>query len=110
MSKYYVKNGAALQCTFGSMESELQVPNDNGALVKKENEAVITDFVPLVNIRPFGICRCPLTGESPCMPATVMPWLKGKTDYLVGETPTLTDESILPCLKGGIISIKKHGQ
>lgn len=110
MNKYIVKNGAKLKCTLGSMESELQVPKNNGAVVKQGNEAVITNFIPEVNIQSFGICNCPLTGEAPCIPVTVMPWIQGKMDYLIGEIPALMEDSILPCLKGGIISVKKHGQ
>lgn len=110
MSKYVIKSGAKLKCIYGSIESELRVPKDNGAIIKEGNEAVITDFIPEVNIQSFGVCSCPLTGETPCIPVTIMPWIQGKTDYLIGEIPALMDDSILPCLKGGIISIKKHGQ
>lgn len=110
MNKYVVKNGAQLTCTFGSMESELKVLNNNGAIVKKEYEAVITDYISEINIQSFGICTCPLTGETPCIPVTVMPWIQEKMDYLIGEVPALMNDSILPCLKGGIISITKHGQ
>lgn len=109
MSKYMVRDGAVLKCTYGSCEGCLNATQTNGADLKKEKEAVITDFIPLVNIPSFGMCGSPMAGGT-CVPATILPWIQGKEDYLLGKIPALMDDSILPCLRGGIITVKKHGQ
>lgn len=109
MNRYVVKDGAVLVCTFGSMEGTLKVPDYQGSKVKGGNEAVITDVIPEVNIPAFGICSCP-AGQGPCVPETISPWINGKEDFTIGHIPAVMDDGILPCLKGGIISIKNHGQ
>lgn len=105
-----VKEGATLQCTFGTMESKLQIPNKNDALLQEENEAIITDCISGIHIMPFGTCNCPATGQAPCTPLTISPWLNGKHDFVFGVIPVLLENSMLPCAKGGIITIKHVGQ
>lgn len=109
MSKYMVKHGATLTCSYGSCPGKIKATRENGAKLKEENEAVITDFIPGINIPCFGICSSPLGGGA-CVPMTIMPWLLGKEDVYVGNVNALMDDSILPCLRGGIISIEEHGQ
>lgn len=109
MERYVVKDGATLVCTYGSTDGKLQIPNNHGSIVKYGNEAVITDFVPEVNIPSFGICSCP-SGGGVCIPLTLLPWIQEKDNLTIGKIPAVMDDSFLPCLKGGIISVKKHGQ
>lgn len=109
MSKYMVRDGAVLRCSFGSCTGCLRATQINGADLKKGKEAVITDFLPEVNIPSFGVCGSPAAGGE-CIPATIMPWILGKQDYLLGNVPALMSDSILPCLRGGIIIVEKNGQ
>lgn len=109
MSKFMVRDGAPLYCTFGSCHGCLKATRDTGAQLKEANEAVASDFLPEVNIPSFGLCSSPIGGGE-CVPVTIMPWIQTKDDMLVGKQPVLMDDSILPCLKGGLISVVKHGQ
>lgn len=109
MSKYMVRDGAVLRCSAGSCVGCLKATQMNGVDLKKGNEAVITDFLPEINIPSFGICESP-SGGGPCIPVTILPWVQGKEDYLVGKIPALMDDSILPCLRGGIITVERNGQ
>ncbi|MCI8408664.1 MAG: DUF4280 domain-containing protein [Lachnospiraceae bacterium] len=109
MSKYMVRDGAILHCCFGSCKGCLRATQINGVDLKDGKEAVITDFLPEVNIPSFGVCTSPLAGGE-CIPATILPWIQGKSDYLVGKIPALMDDSILPCLRGGIITVERNGQ
>lgn len=104
-----VRDGAVLECSFGSCPGHLRATEINGAILQEAKEAVITDFLPEINIPCFGVCGSPLS-QGECIPATVSPWLNGKNDFIIGKVPALMDDSILPCLKGGIITIKKNGQ
>jgi hypothetical protein len=69
-----VVNGATLQCTSGSMTSNLVVLPVHRVQAENQNAANIGDHVPAVNICLFGTCA-QLTG--PCVPATPSSWAPG---------------------------------
>ena len=50
-----VVNGAQLMCSFGSSPSSLVVLPLNRTVVDIQPEATIQDYIPMVNIMPFGI-------------------------------------------------------
>jgi Domain of unknown function (DUF4280) len=53
----HVCNGATLQCTFGLAPSTLIVLPTNRVLTSKQPAANINDYIPMVNIMPFGMCN-----------------------------------------------------
>ncbi|MBY0086119.1 DUF4280 domain-containing protein [Brevibacillus brevis] len=54
--KSYVVVGAILSCSNGSKVSRLKMPFSHGVFVKGKPQMNIMDFVPNVNIMPFGKC------------------------------------------------------
>ncbi len=112
-----------MQCTFGVAPSTLTILPAN-KVMEGSPGANIMDFIPLVNILPFGMCSSPanplviaLTAAAmgvptpaPCVPMTVSPWAAGNPTVLLANFPILTDDSQLMCMWAGAISIKMPGQ
>lgn len=106
---YTVKEGAKLACTLGTAESELKVPQSHGVSIQDGNEATIMDSVSNVNIFTFKTCNRQVP-PVPCVPATVMPWINGKRDYVLDNQLALINICLVPCMFGGVITIKESGQ
>jgi len=84
----------------------------------------ILDFVPIMNIAPFGLCRSPANPvvaaataaalgtltPMPCVPATVAPWSPGAAMVQLAGAPALSNSSTLSCLWSGVITITDPGQ
>jgi PAB1-binding protein PBP1 len=84
----------------------------------------IQDFVPIMNIAPFGMCQSPsnpvvasataaasgVLTPMPCVPATASPWVPGSVVVQVAGSPALNQTSTLQCLWGGAISVTHPGQ
>jgi len=119
-----VINGAVLRCSFGVAPSTLIVLPTNKTLACYMPAATIMDYVPLMNIMPFGMCQSPTNPvviaataaklgvftPMPCIPAVVLPWVPGSPKVLIGGTPALNDSSQCVCLWAGIIQITFSGQ
>ena len=85
---------ATLQCTFGAAPSVLSVLPTNRTMVGGPPGANIMDYIPMVNIMPFGVCTSlanPTVAAAtsaamgvltpmPCIPVTVAPWGAGLAD------------------------------
>ena len=84
----------------------------------------IQDFVPFMNIAPFGMCQSPanpvvasataaasgVLTPMPCVPATVSPWTPGASTVQVAGSPALGATSTLNCLWNGVITVSDPGQ
>ena len=117
-----VCSGATLRCPFGSMTSKLNV-TPKGVDDQGNPAATIMDFVPLVNIKPFGMCRSlanPQVASAtaaasgaltpmPCIPVT-SPWQPGSTDISIANQIVLHKTSTCQCMWAGIIKIVDPGQ
>lgn len=115
--------GAMMQCTFGMAPSSLMVLPTNRVLTKVP-DANIMDYIPLVNILPFGMCQSPsnpmvaaataaamgVLTPMPCIPATAAPWAPGCATVMIANMPALNNSSKLMCSYGGVISINFAGQ
>jgi hypothetical protein len=120
----HVCSGALLQCSFGVAPSTLTVLPVNRTLTTNMPAANIMDYVPLVNILPFGMCSSPanptvasataaamgVLTPMPCVPATAAPWVPGAPTVLLANMPALNDTSKLICSYGGVISVLVPGQ
>jgi hypothetical protein len=106
---YDVKEGAKLECSLGTCNSFLQIPNGHGCSMKDQNQATINDFVGNVNILPFCLCK-KSSPPVPCTPTILMSWLNGQSDFKIRSVPALLDTGIVPCVFGGIIKIVEPGQ
>ena len=115
---------ATLQCTFGAAPSVLSVLPTNRTMVGGPPGANIMDYIPMVNIMPFGVCSSlanPTVASAtsaamgvltpmPCIPVTTAPWTPGSPTVLIGNMPALSNMSKCMCTWGGVISITFPGQ
>ncbi|TQK62413.1 uncharacterized protein DUF4280 [Brevibacillus sp. AG162] len=122
--KSYVVVGAILSCSSGSRLSRLKMPFSHGVFVKGKPQMNIMDFVPNINIMPFGKCnnlKNPAVASAtaanngvltpmPCTPVMTMPWIDGKPDKMVGGHPALLNKSTNMCFHCGLIKIEDDGQ
>jgi len=114
----YVKSGTRIKCSFGTTPSTIQVLPIRTVKMDGAQMANIMDNKPMVNIKPFGMCRSlanPTVASAtsaamgvltpmPCIPNTTAPWAPGKFDLQVNGQPALLDDSRLMCMWGGVIN------
>jgi len=120
----HVCNNAVLKCSFGAAPSMLGVLPINREMTSNQPAANIMDHIPIVNIRPFGMCSSlanPATAAAtaaalgtltptPCVPVTTTPWTPGSPTVLLSNMPALNDTSILMCMWAGVIKVEFPGQ
>lgn len=116
--------GAQMQCSFGTAPSSLVVLPTNRVLTCSMPAANIMDYVPLLNILPFGMCNSlanPTVASAtaaamgvltpmPCIPMTAAPWTPGSPTVMIANQPVVTNSSKCTCTWGGLISITNPGQ
>lgn len=119
----HVCTGALLQCAMGAAPTPFKA---TPKMVKTGymDAGNIMDFVPILNITPFGTCMSmsnPMVAAAtaaalgvltpmPCMPVPTGPWKPGAPTVKVAGMPALNDSSILNCAWAGVITIKMAGQ
>jgi Domain of unknown function (DUF4280) len=117
-----VNMGAMMMCSFGMAPSTLAVIVPT-VTAEGPPAANIMDFVPVVNIPPFGMCITPsnptvaaataaalgVLTPMPCIPVTAAPWVPGDPTVLVRNMPALTQSSTCMCTWGGVITISMAG-
>lgn len=122
-----VANGAGLVCTMGTVPSALTVvpgpPHDATVAPPPAPLATIQDFVPLTNIKSFGMCKSPTNPAvqaattaasgvftpAPCVPATAAPWAPPSRVLLTG-VPAFTQGATCQCTWQGTIKVVTPGQ
>ncbi len=116
--------GATLRCSFGVAPSQLVILPVNRVMTNQQPDANIGDHMPLVNIMPFGMCASEanpaveaataaaagIPTPAPCVPATPNPWVPGSPTVLLGNLPSLNNDSKLLCLWAGVIQIVQPGE
>lgn len=118
-----VVNNATLMCSFGTSPSSLGVV---GWMEQAGNQvaANVVDNLPMVNIRPFGMCQSPanptvaaataaamgVLTPMPCIPNTPAPWVPGSPTVPLRNMPALNNTSRLMCVWGGCINVTQAGQ
>lgn len=119
-----VVSGALLACSFGAAPSSMMVLPAHCTMACSMPAANIMDYVPMMNIMPFGTCMSmanPMVAAAtaaalgvltpmPCIPMTVAPWIVGAPTVLIGNMPALNNSSKCMCAWGGSISINFAGQ
>ncbi|MGC5327305.1 DUF4280 domain-containing protein [Brevibacillus sp. SYSU BS000544] len=120
----YVVAGAILSCSYGDKINKLKTPFSHGVYIKNKAQMNINDYIPNVNIMPFGKCSSlqnPTVASAtaanngnltpmPCVPAVIMPWISGKTDVLIENQPALLNKCTNMCMYAGTIKIEDDGQ
>jgi hypothetical protein len=119
--------GATMMCSFGMAPSSLVVlPPPKLTMTDMMPDANIMDYIPMVNIMPFGMCITPSNPEvaaataaalgvltpMPCIPVTVAPWVPGAVSppVILGNSPALDNISTLMCMWGGVITFVDAGE
>jgi hypothetical protein len=116
--------GASMMCTMGMAPSSLVVLPTNRVMTDEVPDANIMDYIPMVNIMPFGMCMSPanpmvaaataaamgVLTPMPCIPATVAPWVPGAPTVMLGNMPTLDNTSTNMCMWAGVISFVMPGE
>jgi hypothetical protein len=119
-----VVNGATMMCTFGVAPSTLIVLPVNRTMAGGVPAANIMDYIPMVNILPFGMCMSPtnptvasataaamgVLTPMPCVPVVPAPWVPGSPTVLTGNMPALNNTCTCMCTWAGVISIVQPGQ
>jgi hypothetical protein len=119
-----VVSGAMMMCTFGMAPSSLNVLPLNRTMAGGPPAANIMDYIPMMNIMPFGMCMSianPMVAAAtaaamgvltpmPCIPMTVAPWVPGSPTVLIGNMPALNNTSQCMCCWGGVITFTMPGQ
>lgn len=114
-----VANGAKLKCGEGLAPSMLTVLPLNMADGGGVPAATIMDYVPMLNIAPFGMCKAQANPQvaaatsaaagvltpMPCMPVLPSPWSPGSSLVTVAGQKALTADSTCSCAWTGSISI-----
>lgn len=114
--------GAQMTCSMGLAPSVFSA-TPKIVMVSNKPAGNIQDFVPIMNIAPFGMCQSlanPVVASAtaatgvltpmPCVPATASPWAPGSATVLVAGSPALNNTSTLNCIWGGVISVANPGQ
>ena len=116
--------GAQMMCSFGMAPSSLVVLPTKMVFTNMMPDANIMDYIPMVNIMPFGMCMSPanpavaaataaamgVLTPMPCIPATTSPWTPGGVTVNLGFFTTLDDVSQLMCIWGGVITFVDAGE
>lgn len=122
-NKIYVCTKAVLHCTQGTNTSSLHATPKCVSLCSQD-QANITDHIPLINVKSFGRCRSlayPPTASAtaahfgqltpmPCVPGTTTPWSAVDPDSQISGQPALLNTAKLKCIYGGEITIINPGQ
>jgi len=125
---FHVCNGATLMCDFAvpPSTSTLVVLPIHRMITSDQPAANINDFVPMVNIMPFGMCISPANPAFvaataaamgtptpvPCIPVTIAPWVTGAVSppVILDGAPALDNVSVLQCMLGGTITVADPGE
>ena len=115
--------GAMMKCAMGMAPATF---NATPKMVMTGNMPAgnIMDFVPMLNIPPFGACMSmsnPMVAAAtaaalgvltpmPCIPVPVGPWKPGAPTVLVAGAPALNNSSTLNCAWAGVITFVTPGQ
>lgn len=117
----FVTNGAMMQCSFGMAPSTLSII---GPRPKCGQQAManIMDFIPMANIKPFGMCQSMANPQvaaatalaqgvltpMPCVPVISAPWAPS-AQVKVCMMPALLNNAKCMCTWGGNISFTFAG-
>ncbi|MCA9114145.1 MAG: DUF4280 domain-containing protein [Planctomycetaceae bacterium] len=116
--------GAMTQCNQGTAPCTMVVLPANMVNGNYVAAANIMDYLPIVNLPTFGMCKSPanptvaaataaalgVLTPMPCIPMTVAPWSPGAPTVKIGMQPALNNSSKCTCAWGGSIEIKDAGQ
>jgi len=115
--------GAMMTCAMGAAPSTFSA-TPKMVMTGNMPAGNIMDFVPMLNIPPFGVCMSPsnptvaaataaalgVLTPMPCIPVPVGPWKLGAPTVIVAGSPALNNTSTLNCAWAGVITFVTPGQ
>ena len=118
-----VVHGATLTCSCGTAPSSLTVLPTVVSEADAQPTATVDDFVPMLNIAPFGMCTTQVNPQvaaataaalgtptpQPCIPVTTAPWSPGSSLVTLDGRKALTNDSTCNCQWAGSISVTDAG-
>jgi hypothetical protein len=118
-----VIDGAMLKCSQSLAPAMLTVLPTNMTNGDEKPVATVMDFVPMLNIAAFGMCKSPANPQvaaataaamgvltpQPCIPVTTAPWSPGSSDATVQGLKVLLEGDTCMCAWGGTIEITNPG-
>jgi len=113
-----VVQGATIMCSFGTVPQMLTVTSQFIASINYMPVATIMDFIPVVNIPPFGKCIAMMVATVgvaavlpvPCVPAITSPWTPGSLISKINMLPVLNQPAMCNCALGGVVTVVLPGQ
>lgn len=122
IEKFSLCQGAKLKCTQGDASSVFTVLPTKKVFIDGKPLAVISDTKPMVNVKPFGMCKSmanPTVAAAtaankgklkkmPCVPNTVGMWSEGISHFTSDEM-TPCNKSKCMCAFAGEISVQDVG-
>lgn len=116
--------GAISQCPFGVAPTPLVFLPVSMVLGSAGPLGSIIDFVPFLNVIPFGVCTSlanPITAAltaaafgvltpGPCIPVPAGTWLPAKPTVMSKLGPLTNNTSKLICAYGGVIQVNMPAQ
>ena len=119
----HVCTGAMMKCAMGMAPSTFSA-TPKMVMTGNMPAGNIMDFVPMLNIPPFGMCMSLANPQvaaataaalgaltpMPCIPVPTGPWAPGAPTVLVAGMPALNNSSMLTCAWAGVITFATPGQ
>ena len=119
----HVCTGAMMKCSMGLAPSNF-IATPKMVMTGNMPAGNIMDFVPMLNIPPFGMCMSLANPQvaaataaalgaltpMPCIPVPTGPWAPGAPTVLVAGMPALNNSSMLTCAWAGVITFATPGQ
>ena len=116
--------GAMTKCSEGMAPGKLVILPLNMTDAKSVAAATVMDFVPMMNIMPFGLCKSmanPMVSAAtsaamgvltpmPCIPLVVAPWSPGSAKVTISNKKALLNSDTCKCTWAGTIEITQAGQ
>lgn len=123
MAIQVVSTGMAM-CSFGVAPSPLMFLPTHKLISSKMPAGNIMDHIPMLNIKPFGMCKSLANPKvaaatashlgvltpQPCVPMIPAPWFPGSPTVMLNNMPTLSNTCKCMCAFAGMIQITMPGQ
>lgn len=102
-----ITNNATMQCSLGTMPSQIRVASQSLSVIEDELIATENDKEGMTNIPSFGNCKC-VWYQPTCIPKPEN-WINTAETNTINGMAKLTLQSQCPCAKGGIITFTDTG-
>ena len=111
-----VVNNSLIKCSYGAAPVPITViPMGPPVSGQSQLVATVNDIIPMVNIKPFGICNSPsnpmgmgkptFPTPCPCIPTIPSPWSPASTVLKINGQKALLKNASCKCIWSGSITV-----